>query len=139
MKRQKMLVVEDDGVIALYLQTVFARSGYEVLSSASTGLDAIATARESDPGLILMGITLRGGMDGIAAAAAIRTFSDVPIIYLTADSEGPVRERAKASAHEGYLVKPVTERDLLLAADTALRQRDRVSAIAPEKGLPGVS
>ncbi len=115
-----ILAVEDDDILSDYLKTVLAHLGYRVLGPVATGKDAVALARGGSPDLVLMDIGLRGEVNGIAAAGKIRSFLDVPIVYLTGHSEDPILQQAKSAAPYGYLVKPASKEALAAAIEMAL-------------------
>ena len=81
MNKPRILVVEDDRIIARSLRLILEQLGYEVTALASTGQAAIREAEETKPDLILMDIVLDGEMDGIEAARVIRSHLSIPIIY----------------------------------------------------------
>ena len=87
MAEKKILIVEDNEIVALETSERLKRLGYIVTGIAATGADAVALARSTQPDLILMDINLKGPMDGITAAEQIGAFLDVPVIYLTAYSD----------------------------------------------------
>ena len=118
--RPTILIVEDERLIALDLSRRLPKLGYDVCAIASTGEDAIAKAGEFNPSLILMDICLKGDMDGIIAAETIRGSRDVPIVFLTANSDEKTLERAKLTRPSSYLLKPFKERELQIGIDMAL-------------------
>jgi signal transduction histidine kinase len=118
--KSKVLIVEDEAIVALDIQNCLVALGYEVVGTASSGNTAIKKARESKPDLVLMDITLKGPMDGIEAADLIRMGSDVPVVYLTAHADEHTLSRAKTSQVYGYILKPFEERDVRVAVETAL-------------------
>jgi PAS domain S-box-containing protein len=118
--QKAILVVEDDDIVADYLEAALIDLDYAALEPMATGEDAIAQARAQKPDLILMDIELAGEMDGIAAADHIQSFSDVPIIYLTSLSEAPFRRQAGTTPPYGYLVKPVSRQELGATIEMAL-------------------
>ena len=120
MAEKAILAVEDDDILAAYLETVLTDLGYAVLGPVATGKDAVAQTHARTPDLILMDIKLADEMDGIAAAQNIRSFLDVPIIYLTGCTQDPVLEQAKTAAPYGYLVKPVSKQELASTIEMAL-------------------
>jgi PAS domain S-box-containing protein len=120
MSGAKVLVVEDEGLVALSLQRKLQSFGYEVPAVVSSGEEAVRQALESEPDLILMDIMLDGGIDGVDAAGRIRSEIDVPIVYLTAYSDHATVERAKATEPFGYLIKPFEERELFTTIEMAL-------------------
>jgi len=114
------MIVEDERIVALNMAVELRALGYEVVSVESSGENAIARARETSPDLILMDIMLDGEMDGIDTAKAIRSSSDVPIVYLTAYSDEKLLSRAKESGPAGYLLKPVGARAVHASIQIAL-------------------
>ncbi len=122
MNRARILIVEDEVVIALGLGSSLERLGYEVADTVSTGEDAVAKALDLAPDLVLMDIVLAGSMDGVAAARRIREEADIPVIYLSANADAATVERARDTMPYGYLNKPINERDLMTGIDAALQQ-----------------
>ena len=120
MKKPRILVVEDDRIIARSLRMILERLGYEVTALASTGQAAIREAEENKPDLILMDIVLDGAMDGIEAAKVIRSNAGIPLVYLTAHADHATRERADATQPFGYLSKPIMREDLRHIIEQAL-------------------
>jgi PAS domain S-box-containing protein len=121
--RQRILVVEDEQIVALDLKGRLERLGYQVPATAATGAEAIAAAAEHRPDLVLMDVKLMGTMDGIEVAAKIQETADTPIVYLTAFGDEATLERAKAAGCYGYLLKPFEERELAITIDVALFRR----------------
>jgi len=101
----KILVTEDESIVRKDIVTRLGRLGYNVVGTADTGLGAIESARENEPELALMDIMLKGDMTGIEAAAEIKTFLDIPIIFLTAYSDDKTLAKAKITEPHGYLLK----------------------------------
>jgi PAS domain S-box-containing protein len=120
MAKKRILVVEDDPTLAKGLQRLLMRLGYEVLGPVADGEDAVRYAKDSEPDLALMDISLRGEMDGIEAAEKIRSVVDIPVIYLTARSDQSTLDRAKVTEPYGYLLKPFSERELFVTVETAV-------------------
>ena len=118
----KILVVEDEGLIALDIENHLLALGYQVAGLAETGADAIQLALESEPDLILMDIRLKGEMDGIEAAASITSQLDIPIIFLTAFADSQTLYRAKLISPFGYIRKPFEAIDLHTNIEIALHK-----------------
>src|SRR5690242_14728621 len=115
-KRQKqILVVEDEGIIAADLQDRLERMGFPVPAVATSGRQALQLSRRTPFDLVLMDIRLKGDMDGIQAAQALRRQRNVPMVYLTAYADSKIMERAKAAGAFGYVVKPIREASLRAA------------------------
>jgi len=119
-KTHSVLVVEDDGLIAMHLSEMLEHAGYTVLSAEFTGEHALARLENPPlPDVIIMDIGLSGKMDGIQAARQIRTKYDIPVIFLTAySSEVRIAEAKEVSSF--YLFKPCLENDLETAIERAL-------------------
>ena len=116
----KILVVEDEHIVAMDLMGRLRNLGYEVPDSASSGEEAIEKAGRWRPDLVLMDIFLNGVMDGIQAAGQIRARYNIPIIYLTAYADSSTLQRAKVTEPFGYVLKPFEERELLTTIEMAL-------------------
>ena len=116
----RILVVEDETIVALDIRVQLARQGYEPVGHAIRGEQAVTLAGTLRPDLVLMDIQLGGGMDGIDAAAAIRAQFGIPVVFLTAFAEDETLERAKRVEPLGYVIKPFTERELRSALEMAL-------------------
>ncbi len=116
----RILIVEDEGVVAKGLETQLRRLGYDVVASVASGEEAIQKAGETIPDLVLMDIMLAGKMDGIETAERIRFSYEIPVVYLTAYADRSVLARAKVTEPYGYLVKPLSERDLQSTLEMAL-------------------
>ena len=116
----RVLVVEDDGVLALDLAETLDDLGYTVAGTATRGEEAIDLARQLHPQLILMDVGLAGDIDGIAAAEAIRDEHDVPVVFLTAHADDDTLHRATRSEPSAYLVKPFKPPDLRCVIEIAL-------------------
>jgi PAS domain S-box-containing protein len=119
---RKILIVEDEAVVAMELKTVLQMLGYTVCGTVSRGNDAIRIAKETWPDLILMDIHLQGPMDGIEAAEKINAFYDIPVLFLTAYSDDRTVERVINTRSYGYLVKPFNDRELYTNIEMAIRQ-----------------
>jgi PAS domain S-box-containing protein len=120
MTNPKILVVEDDVIVAKTIAGQLKQLGYTVADTASSGATAIAKAAATQPDLVLMDIVLKGEMDGITAATNITQQYDIPIIYLTAYADEATLQRAKVTQPFGYVVKPFTANDLRIAIEMGL-------------------
>jgi signal transduction histidine kinase len=112
MKKAKILVVENEGVLARGLERKMTVLGYIVTGIAFSGEEAIHMAEEKRPDLVLMDIKLDGEMDGVEAARHFREQFNIPVVYLTAFSDKETIRRAKITEPYGYILKPVNEREL---------------------------
>lgn len=120
MSTLRIMVVEDQAIVAKDIRATLEGLGYEVPAVAHTGEDAIQKAAQTSPDLILMDINLRGEMDGIEAAGRIRERADIPVIFLTAYSDQATLDRAKLTSPMAYLIKPFEESELRTAIEVAL-------------------
>lgn len=118
--REKILIVEDERMVALDIAKSLKKAGYDIIGSVSTGNSAVQKVKEFNPDLILMDIRIKGEYDGIEAAKKILTDNDIPIVYLTAYTDDNTIERAKSTAPYGYILKPFDERRLFSTIDMAL-------------------
>jgi signal transduction histidine kinase len=116
----RLLVVEDEPIAALGLRKQLQSLGYEVAAQVASGEQAIQSAGELKPDLVLMDIALAGAMDGVQAAEEIRRRFQLPVVYLTAHAHREILERAKLTEPFGYLIKPHQERDLHITIEMAL-------------------
>jgi PAS domain S-box-containing protein len=117
---RKILVVEDENIVALDIKNRLKALGYEVPAIAHTGEQAIAKVKESRPDLVLMDIMLKGKLDGIETSNLVREKFDIPVIYLTAYADQSTFERAKITEPYGYILKPFEERELYTSIEMAL-------------------
>jgi len=123
MAGKSILVVEDDGLIAMRISELLSRAGYLVRDPLPSGEEALEELpRPPFPALVLMDIGLMGKIDGIEAAKRIREKIDVPVLFLTAHSDDRRINEAIALRAEGYLLKPFVEKDLLLSVERALHR-----------------
>ena len=120
MKPVRILIVEDEAIVAMDIQARLEQRGYAIAGMAATGEDAIRLAAQARPDLVLMDIRLRGEMDGITAASQIRERFRLPVIFLTAHAEETTLQRAKVAEPFGYILKPFEERELHTLIEMAL-------------------
>lgn len=120
MSKIKVLVVEDERIVAKDIQNTLRNLGYEVPAVASTGEEAIRKIAEFRPDIVLMDIVLKGDIDGIEAASRIKTNYKIPVIYLTAYEDEETLDRAKITEPLGYILKPFEERDLHTTLEMSL-------------------
>jgi PAS domain S-box-containing protein len=116
----KILVVEDESIVAMDIKHRAESLGYTVTGITPSGEDAIQKATETLPNLVLMDIVLKGEMDGVEAAQKIRDSLDIPVVYLTAYSDEKTLKRAKVTEPFGYIIKPFEDRELHSAVEVAL-------------------
>ncbi|MDP3028538.1 MAG: response regulator [Deltaproteobacteria bacterium] len=120
MAETKILVVEDEGIVAEDIRRSLQNLGYTVSAVVSSGQEAVKKAEEYKPDLVLMDIVLKGEIDGIEAANQIRLCFNIPVVYLTAYADERTMDRAKVTEPFGYIVKPFEDRELRMTIEMAL-------------------
>jgi len=133
--RTKVLIVEDENIVAKDIQRGLEKLGYDVLGTCATGEKAVEDAIALVPDLILMDIMLKGEMTGIEAAENIKSKYSVPIIYLTAYADEDTLNKAKITEPHGYIIKPFKEVDLKTTIEMALYKHKREEDIKKERDL----
>ncbi len=133
MVETKILVVEDEAIVAEAIRRRLQKLGYTVPATASSGEEAIKKVEENNPDLVLMDIVLQGEMDGIEAAEQIHTRFDIPVVYLTAYSDEKTLLRAKITEPFGYIIKPFKERELQVAIEIALFKHEMEKKLKESK------
>ncbi|MBD2071809.1 response regulator [Leptolyngbya sp. FACHB-671] len=116
----KILVVEDEVIVARTIASQLMQLGYTVVGTASSGAAAIDKVNRTEPDLVLMDVMLKGEMDGITAASQICSQHDIPIVFLTAYADENTLQRAKNTLPLGYIVKPFNSGELRVAVELAL-------------------
>jgi PAS domain S-box-containing protein len=116
----RILIVEDEIVIAADLDMRLQGMGYEVTGAVNSAEDALILAERDRPDLVFMDIILSGPMDGIEAAGQIRARMGIPVVFLTAYADNDRLSRAKLTQPFGYLLKPFQDRDIRIAVEMAL-------------------
>jgi len=120
----RILVVEDERIVARDLASALTELGYCVPETVATGEDAISRVRDLRPDLVLMDIRLPGTVDGIRAAASVRDELNIPVIFLSAHSDDETLRRAMQTGPVGYLVKPFSAPQLRCAVEIALNRNE---------------
>jgi CheY-like chemotaxis protein len=118
----RALIVEDEILIAEELRERLSRLGFSVIAVVDSAEEGIAIATRESPDLVLMDIRLRGEKDGVQAAHEIRQQVDVPIVYLTAYSDRLTVDRAKATEHDAYILKPFHRSELQTTIEVAMQR-----------------
>lgn len=122
--KKKVLIVEDDLILNLLYESYLERLGFETEGELVYGKTAIEQVKKLDPDLIIMDISLEGDIDGIDAMIEIRKFSEVPVIYITGNSDPYHVKRAKETQYLDYLTKPIEFDDLKQSIQTHFREND---------------
>jgi diguanylate cyclase (GGDEF)-like protein len=124
----RVLVVEDERIVAADLQRMLRQLGYDAYAAASTARKALDLAADRPPDVVLADIRIEGPVDGIDAAFKLRQQYGTAIVFLTAHADDPTVERAKRAEPSGYLVKPVSAPAMKAAVELALDRREREAA-----------
>ncbi len=120
MAKAEILIVEDDGIIAMDIESRLKKLGYGVTGIMAYGEKVIEKVKENEPDMVLMDIVLKGDMDRIEAAEEIRTQFDIPVIFLIAFADKDRLERAKLTNPFGFILKPFQNKDLEVTIEMAL-------------------
>lgn len=120
MVKARILIVEDENIVAFNIQKRLEELGYTVVAVIPSGEAAIQKVAENYPDLVLMDIKLKGRVDGIEAAEQIRSQFPIPVVYLTAYTDEETLNRAKLTEPYGYILKPFEARDLGTTIEVAL-------------------
>jgi diguanylate cyclase (GGDEF)-like protein/PAS domain S-box-containing protein len=121
-EKTRILIVEDESLVAEDIRETLEGLGYHVTGIASTGDEALSMTRRNPADLVLMDINLPGSRDGIETTRALQQIRDMPIIYLTAQYDEATLERAKFTGPFGYILKPFEERELHTGIEMALHR-----------------
>lgn len=122
MEKKKIMVVEDERIVARDIARQLTDLGYDVVAMAYSGEEAVEKAGELQPDLVLMDIVLTGKMDGTEAAEKIMAASDTQVVYLTSYADEKTFERAKITGPSGYLLKPIDKRQLQVTIELTLHK-----------------
>lgn len=128
----KILVVEDELIIAEDIRTKLAGLGYNVIGLAMTADEAEKYLSEEIPDLVMLDIMLKGERDGIDLGRIIRDHYKIPFIFLTSYSDRETVERARSVLPDGYLLKPFTDKDLFAAIEVAIFRKTSQPAVPEE-------
>jgi len=123
MDKTKVLVVEDEKIVAKHLQKAMNNLGYTVPAVVSSGEEALEKVEETKPDLVLIDILLKGDLDGIETAQHIKDRFKTPVVFLTAYADEMTLQRAKLTEPYGYLIKPFQEKELNSTIKIALHRR----------------
>lgn len=120
MPKPKILIVEDDGIVAMDIEGRLIKLGYDVCGKKASGEGAIEVVKNESPDLVLMDIVLKGNLDGIETSEIIQSRFGVPIVFLTAHADEERFERAKITTPFGYIIKPFRDKELKITIEMAL-------------------
>lgn len=131
----KVLIVEDEAVVAMHLRHELTKLGYLVAGTATNGEQALKMVEEIFPDVVLMDIHIQGLIDGIETASRIPRYLHIPVIYLTAYSEDTTLKRAGDTRPYGYLIKPFLDRELHATIKIALERSRADEAVRENEAL----
>ncbi|MFN2396888.1 MAG: response regulator, partial [Bacteroidales bacterium] len=135
MAKVKILVVEDESIVAKDIQNSLKKMGYQVPTTVSSAEKAIEEIEENRPDLILMDIMLKGQMSGIEAANHIKERFGIPLIFLTAYADDNTLSKAKITEPYGYIIKPFKEKELQTTIEMALYKHEKDEVVKKERDL----
>ncbi|MFT5697414.1 MAG: two-component system cell cycle sensor histidine kinase/response regulator CckA [Desulforhopalus sp.] len=118
----KIMIVDDNAIVAADIKARIGRMGYLVTECVSRGETAIESVKGEQPDLILMDIKLKGQLSGIEAAASIRSFYDIPVIFLSSYADEDTLQKAKLTDPYGYIVKPFDDSELRTVIELSLHK-----------------
>ena len=124
MVKTKIMIVEDEIIIAKALSKELQDLGYEVCQLSSSGEKAIEIAENESPDLVIMDVRLHGEMDGIKAARDIKDRLGIPVIFITGFSDDKVKEKAGVTESYKYLVKPLRKNEIKSSVEMALQKHN---------------
>ena len=132
--KAKILIVEDESIVAFDLKRLLLAMSYEVLDIVTSGEKAVKIALEEKPDLIIMDIMLNGAITGVVAAGRIKEKTNIPVIYLTAYADTETLKNAKVTEPYGYILKPFDEKVLISTIEMAIyKSRMEAKLIESEK------
>ncbi len=130
--KDKILIVEDERIIACDIKCCLENSGYIVPAVIAYGEKAITQVEELQPDLVLMDMVLKGDMNGIKAAEIIMNTFNIPVVFLTAHSDESTIKKAKATQPFGYVLKPFEETQLITTIEIALSKHQQETVMRDE-------
>ncbi|HVJ52806.1 MAG TPA: ATP-binding protein [Aliidongia sp.] len=129
MRATRVMVVEDERIVAFHLRQRLIKLGYSVVGVVSSGRQTLERVEELQPDVVLMDVHIDGDLDGIETASRLRCLRSTPVIYLTAHAEEATLERARATKPYGFLLKPFSERELHATIQMGLERRAEEDAL----------
>ncbi len=135
MAKVKILIVEDESIVAKDIQNSLKKIGYQISAVVNSGDKAIREVEENKPDIILMDIMLKGSMTGIEAAKQIKERFSMPVIFLTAYADDNTLNKAKITEPYGYIIKPFREKELQTTIEMALYKYEKDEELKKERDL----
>ncbi len=123
MEPTRILIAEDEAITATALKSELVSLGYDVVGVTDTAEDVVRAAGELNPDVVFMDITLKGVLDGITAAVAIRGRTGAPVVFLTAHADEKTMKRSVFAGPFEYILKPFTRKELQTAVEVSLQKR----------------
>ena len=133
MSKAKIIIVEDESIIAKDIQNSLLNLNYAVSAIVNTGEKAIEAVEEFKPDLVLMDIVLKGEMNGIEAATLIKETYNIPVVFLTANADENTINKAKQAEPYGFIIKPFREKELQTTIEMILYKHEKVSEMKKER------
>lgn len=118
--KPRILIVEDEYVIAKCMKLILCQEGFEVSNVVATGEEAVDVVHKTHPDLVLMDIKLRGRIDGITACQQIKEVTDIPVVFVSAFTDAETVATASQKGPQGYITKPFRIERLIGTVKTAL-------------------
>lgn len=116
-----VVIVEDDMILSMVAERVVEALGFKVIAKATSGEQAIEKIKEYQPDVLLMDIFLEGSIDGIETVSRIRSFSNVPVIYVSGNSDKDHMARAKKTGYVDFLSKPISQSKIIQPMEKAIQ------------------
>ena len=135
MAKTKILIVEDENIVAKDLESILQDLGYKVIGIVSNAIDAITMTALHKPNLVLMDIMIKGKASGIEAAKEIKSKYDIPVVFLTAYADDKTIDKAKDAFPYGYIIKPFKEKELETTIEMAINKYDEDKNVKKERDL----
>jgi response regulator of citrate/malate metabolism len=117
-----VIIVEDDMLLSLVEERIVEKLGFNVIAKAVSGEEAIIKIKKYQPDVVVMDISLKGDIDGIETVGRIRSFTNVPVIYISGNTDKQHIARAKKTGFVAFLVKPLSHNDMVLPMEKAIQQ-----------------
>ncbi|MDR4989286.1 MAG: response regulator [Bacteroidales bacterium] len=135
MAKVKILIIEDESIVAKDIQNSLKKLGYNVSGVVNSGDKAIKEVEENRPDMILMDIMLKGSMTGIETAKIIKERFNLPVIFLTAYADDNTVNKAKITEPYGYIIKPFKDKELQTTIEMALYKYEKDEELRRERDL----
>jgi len=120
---KKALIVEDNLILSILYQNYLEQKVFKTVGEIRDGETAVNLVKKYSPDIVIMDIMLEGPIDGVEAALLIRKFSNVPILFITGNSDQRYYQKANAVPNSDFMVKPISEEKLSLAVDIMLEKQ----------------